>query len=118
MAGRAPSMVVPVLLITVGVGWLLSTLGVAPDINWVWTLGLGVVGVLVFAIYGVDKATIVVGTLFILTSTLSVLRQSGRLTLEVEVPILVIAAGVLMMVSRHPRAPPPAWLLEPIRSAR
>jgi hypothetical protein len=118
MAAKAQSIVVPILLITVGVGWLLSTLGVAPDINWVWTLGLGVVGVLVFAIYGVDKATVVVGTLFILTSILSVLRQSGRITLEVEVPVLVIAAGVLMMVSRHPRVPPPAWLLDSIPKGR
>lgn len=110
MTANSKALFVPILLITVGVGWLMSTLGVAPDINWVWTLGLAVVGVSTFVLYGLDKVTLVVGSFFVLLSIMSVLRQSGRLSLDIEVPLLVIAAGVLMLVARHSRIPTPRWL--------
>jgi hypothetical protein len=104
------ALILPILLITIGVGWLLSTLGIAPKIDWVWTLGLLVVGVLTFAFYGFDKVTLVVGGFFILASILSILRQTDRLSIDVEVPILVIASGLLLLAARHPRVPLPKWL--------
>lgn len=48
------SVVVPILLITVGFGWLLTAQEVIPGVNWVWVLGLGIVGVLTFALGGVN----------------------------------------------------------------
>ena len=106
------TLVVPVLLITLGIGWLLTVLGVAPQINWVWTLGLALVGVLALAVGGIDKSTVVIGPLFILASCLSLLRQMGRLHVDTEIPILVIATGVLLLVARHRRIPAPSWLLD------
>ena len=115
------SLVIPILLITLGVGWLLTTMGVAPGINWVWTLGIALVGILTLAV-GFDKATVVVGPFFILASCLSILRQTGRLSIDLEVPILVIAAGVLLLVARLKFIPLPTWLAEqktsPLASAR
>ncbi len=110
MTADSKALFIPILLITVGVGWLMSTLGVAPDINWVWTLGLAAVGVLTFVQYGLDKVTVVIGSFFVILSVMSVLRQSGRLSLDVEVPLLVIAAGVLTLIARHPSIPAPKWL--------
>jgi hypothetical protein len=104
------TLIVPILLITVGTGWLLSTIGIAPDINWVWTLGLAVVGLLTFAMYGFDKATLVVGGFFLITSVLSILRQTGRMSIDIEIPILVIVSGVLLMASRSSRVPVPKWM--------
>ena len=104
------TLILPILLITIGVGWLLSVLGIAPDIDWVWTLGLAVVGILSFAFYGFDKITLVVGGFFILASVLSVLRQTGRLSIDIEIPILVIASGLLLLAARHPNVPTPKWL--------
>ncbi len=107
------------LLITVGTGWLLSTLGIAPSINWVWTLGLAVVGLLTFVIGGVDKVTVVIGPFFILASTLSILRQTGRLSFDVEVPALVILSGILLIVARLPVIPTPKWITsEPLGPPR
>jgi hypothetical protein len=106
------TLVFPILLVTVGTGWLLSTLGVAPRIDWVWTLGLAAVGLLAFVAGGIDKFTVVIGPLFIIASCLSVLRQTGRLDLDVEVPILVIVAGVLLLIVRHPVIPVPNWIVE------
>jgi hypothetical protein len=105
------TLVIPILLITLGVGWLLTTLGVVPEIDWVLTLGLAVVGILTFVLGGWDKASVVIGPLFIVASCLSILRQTDRLHINTEVPILVITAGVLLLVARLPSIPPPAWLI-------
>lgn len=115
MPSDKKTLILPLLLITIGTGWLLSTLGIAPGIDWVWTLGLGLVGLLAFVVGGFDKVTFVVGIFFLATSCLSVLRQTGRLSLDVEVPILVITAGVLLLVARLPWIPVPTWLLQPPR---
>src|SRR5262245_9608962 len=104
------SLVVPILLITFGTGWLLTTLGVAPRIDWVWTLGIAITGILTFALGGIDKVTVAVGPFFLLASFLSILRQTGRLRIDIEVPVLIIAAGILLLVAGLPSVPSPAWL--------
>ena len=106
------TLLLPILLIAVGTGWLLTTLGFAPGIDWIWTSGLGAVGVLTFVLCGVDKVSVVVGPFFILASFLSILRQNGRLRVDVEIPVLVIIAGVLFWIARNPAIPIPAWLVQ------
>lgn len=106
------TLVLPILLITVGVGWLLTTLGIAPGIDWVWTLGLAILGVLTVAVGGFDKVTVVIGPFFIIASCLSVLRQAGRLHIDVEVPILVIVIGVLFLIAHMPGIPVPTWIVQ------
>lgn len=106
------TLIVPILLIGVGVGWLLTTLNITPGINWVWTLSLAVVGVVAFVV-GFDKLTFVAGSFFIAASCLSLLRQTDRLNPDVEVPILVIVGGVLLLIARHPVIPIPKWVHEP-----
>jgi hypothetical protein len=105
------TLILPVLLITVGSGWLLSTAGVMPGVDWIWTLGLAVVGMLTFVVGRFDKVTAVVGPFLIIASCLSVLRQTGRLHVDLEVPILVITAGVLTLVARAPMIPAPRWFI-------
>lgn len=112
MKADKSTLILPILLITVGVGWLLTTLGVAPGIDWIWTLGLAIVGLLAFVLGGLDKVTVVVGPLFIITSCLSVLRQTERLPFNVEVPVLVILSGVLLLIARLPAIPLPKWAAE------
>lgn len=111
MNSNNATLVPPCLLITVGIGSLLTTLGIAPEIDWVWTLGI-VVGFLSFVIGGFDKVTFVVGSFFVTTSFLSVLRQTERITVNVEIPILVIVAGCLLLVARLPVIPYPSWITE------
>ncbi len=102
--------IVPVLLVTVGTGWLLTTLGIAPEINWVWTLGLAICGVATFIACGFDKFSFVVGSLFAVTSLTSVLRQSGQLAFDHEVPILVIVSGLLLFFARLKAVPAVTWM--------
>lgn len=108
------TLVIPILIIVVGVGWLLTVQGFAPGINWIWTLGLAVIGILTLVISkGIDKVSIIVGPLFLAASLLSVLRQTGRLNLDMEVPLLVIGIGVLSLIAQHPKIPKPGWM-EPL----
>src|SRR5690348_3812715 len=106
------TLVIPILLITLGVGWLLSALDVVPEVDWVWTLGVALVGVLAFALGGFDKVTVVVGTFFLIASGLSVLRQTGRIAINIEIPVLVITAGILMIVAQLRVIPAPKWVTE------
>jgi hypothetical protein len=109
---RVP-VIFPILVIVVGVGWLLTAQGIAPGINWVWTLGLGVIGLLAILVSGIDKVSVVLGPFFILASILSVARQQGYLKLDTEVPILVISIGVLLLIARLPAIPLPKWFTPP-----
>jgi hypothetical protein len=107
------SLAIPILIVAVGVGWLLTAQGFGPGINWVWTLGLGVIGILTFVLSkGCDKVSVVIGPFFLLASLLSVLRQTGQLSLDSEVPILVIAIGLLLLVARLPTISKPGWFIE------
>ena len=112
------TLILPFLLIAVGAGWLLTTLGIAPGVDWIWTLGLAAVGLLTFSVSGLDKITVVLGPLFILASSLSILRQTGRLHLDIEVPILVIVAGVLLLAARSPAIPIPRWVIPAPKETR
>jgi hypothetical protein len=104
--------ILPLLLITFGVGWLLTSLGLVPSIDWVWTLGIGAVGVLTLAFGGVNKFTIVVGPFLIISSCFSFLRQMGMLRFEVEAPLLVIFFGTLLLVAQLPTIPMPPWIIQ------
>ena len=111
-SGSKGTVVLALLIISVGVGWLLTTLAVAPGINWVLTLSLGMIGVLAFVVSGgIDKVSVIVGPFFLLGSVLSILRQSGVLTIDVEVPICVIMIGVLMLVAQLKAIPLPKWFI-------
>ena len=110
MSGSKASVAVPVLIIAVGTGWLLTTQHVIPGVDWVWVLGLGVGGILTMALAGIDKVTIVVGPFLIISTFFSLARQTGRLTVDTEVPCLVILAGVLALLARVVNVPTPSWI--------
>jgi hypothetical protein len=111
LSNRRAPLVIPILIIIVGVGWLLTVRGFGPGINWIWTLGLGAIGILTFVLSGFDKVSVVVGPFLLLSSLLSVLRQTGGLDLDVEVPVLVITIGVLLLIAHLPAIPKPGWFV-------
>lgn len=110
------TLILPILLIGVGIGWLLTTLNVTPGVNWAWTLSLSVVGLVAFVV-AFDKFTFVAGSFFVVAGILSLLRQTDRLDVDLEVPILVIVAGILLLIARHPAIPIPQWVHEPPKSS-
>lgn len=107
-------LVLALLVMTVGVGWLLTVQGYMPGVNWIWVLGLGVVGVLTFVLSGgLDKASVILGPFFLVSSCLSLARQTGRLSANIEPPILVILMGLLLLVAQFRFIPYPKWLEGP-----
>ncbi len=113
-ASDARKSLIPALaLITVGTGWLLTTWGVIPGVNWIWVLGLAAVGFLVLFIGGLDKVTVVVGPFLMISTVFALLRQTGRLSGDTEVPCLLIVAGILALVSYFLPLPAPEWLDRP-----
>ncbi len=107
---------IPITIIVVGIGWLLTVHGVLPGVNWLWVLALGLAGVLVPALLGIDKATMVIGPFLILSTIMSLLRQTDRISIDTEVPLLVIGLGVLLLVVQLTPLPHPKWLYDPIRA--
>jgi hypothetical protein len=107
-------LVLSILIIALGIGDLLTAKGFFPGIDWAWTLGLAVVGVMTFVLSGgIDKVSVVVGTFLIVSSILSVLRQTDQISENVEVPLLVIAIGVLIFIAQLGVVPAPRWLVWP-----
>lgn len=111
MTQSKSTILLPVLLVAIGSGWLLSNMGVTPDVDWVWTLLLAALGILTFVIGGFDKVTATIGPLLILASGMSWLRQTGRVSVGVEVPVLMILGGLLALVAHLPFIPAPRWLI-------
>ena len=106
------------LVIALGIAWLLNTLGVIPGVNWLWTGGLGVIGILVLLANGVNKFTFVIGLFLLASSVFSVLRQTGRLAEDIEMPVLFIIFGVLLLLSLLLPLATPGFLREEQRDKK
>jgi hypothetical protein len=106
------SLAVPILIIAVGVGWMLTVHHVLPGVNWIWLLMLAIAGVLVIIVGGPDKVTLVIGPFLIIATMFSLLRQTGRISIDSEVPALVILLGVLMLLVRLLPVPAPKWFTD------
>jgi len=104
-------LMVPLLIVGVGVGWLLNASAVLPGVDWAWSLGLGTLGIAML-VCAFDKVTAVAGPFLMIASGLSVARQSTRLDLEMEAPILVIVFGLLLFAVQLLPIPTPRWVLD------
>ena len=100
-------LVLPSLVVALGAAWLLNALDVLPRLDWIWTMGLAAAGVATLAYAGLNLLSAVIGPFLLTASTLSVLRQTGRLAFRVELPILVIAAGAYWFIGRVLKLPVP-----------
>lgn len=99
-----------VLIIAVGTGWLLNETGVMPGVNWIWTGILGIAGAMLLVLAGLNQLTILVGPFLVSAAVLSLLRQAGYMPVRIEIPILVVVAGVLLLLSHILPLRMPAYL--------
>jgi membrane-bound ClpP family serine protease len=97
--------IVPILLILLGGVWLLNNLNWLPDYYWFWTLGLIVGGIVLMVVEGITKSSIVMGPMLILVGVFSLLREGFAISWSIQLPILLMALGVLLLVSRLPSIP-------------
>lgn len=97
--------VFPVILIALGAAWLLNSLDWLPGVHWLWIIGLIGAGVAILLLDGFTKSSVVAGPLLILAGVLSFARQYYDLAWRFIFPLMLIAAGVLMLVARLPSLP-------------
>lgn len=110
MPGSRKSLFVPILILALGICWLLNTLKIMPGVEWIWTGGLAIIGILAVVIGGVNKMTFVVGPFLLICSVFSILRQTGRISIDHEIPILVIVLGGLLLIAQLAPLPNPEWM--------
>ena len=91
------NLVIAILIIGFGVTWLLNVLQIVKSVDWIWTIGLGLTGALTLIFGGVHKLTAVIGPFLIVAAALSIFRQLGRMSLDVELPILMVGLGILLV---------------------
>jgi len=106
-------LVISMLTTTVGAGLLLNAMDLLPPIDWLWTIGLFVAGVLMMTLGGINKLTAVIGPFLIFAALCSVLRQTEVMPVKYEIPLLVIVLGCLLFVSEILDLPAPRCLHEP-----
>lgn len=103
---------VPILVIAFGVAWLLNVNNILPGVNWIWTAGLAVSGILLLVLDKLNKFNFVVGLFLIVAALFSILRQTGKITSAVEVPTLFILLGVLMLLAQVFKLQKPSWIMD------
>ncbi len=95
----------PIVLIILGAAWLLNSLHWLPDVHWIWIVGMIGAGVAIMVLDGVTKSSVVAGPLLILAGLLSFFHQYYALGWRFMIPVMLIAAGLLMLVARSPSIP-------------
>ena len=106
MKSSKPAIAISLLIIALGIGWLLNVLSVIKGVDWIWVTALGISGILLLGLAKLDRFNFVVGTSLIICSVLSLLRQTGKLTFNIEAPVLFISVGLLLLFSHLLRLPP------------
>lgn len=104
-------LIVPILIIGIGIGWLLNAMEIFPVMDWLWSILLGLTGVLIIAFGGKNSMTLLLGPSFLVGCLFSVLRQLSVLDVKYEVPTLMIAFGVIWLIVTLLKLPPPEWVL-------
>ena len=112
MKSRKPAIAIAFLIVALGIAWLLNAMRVAPNLDWIWIIGLGVSGILLLTVTRMDRFNFVAGLSLIVSSVLAVLRQSGKLTVNVEAPVLFITIGMLLLLAQFIPLPASAPALE------
>jgi hypothetical protein len=107
---RYASLVLPLFIVAVGVGWLRTVQGVLPSVNWLWVLSLVAAGIALPLVSGWDKVTVVAGPFLLISSVFALLRETQQLSTDTEMPCLLIVFGVLLLLSRLLPLPAPKWL--------
>jgi len=95
----------PVTLIVLGALGLVWYFGWFPDFDALTSIGFIAGGVLVIAMDGVTKSSIVLGPTLIALGIAWWLHDQHHLRWSLLVSVLLIVIGALMLVARSPRIP-------------
>ncbi len=96
----------PILIIAVGTGWLLSAKNIMPGVDWALVLSMSSLGLLIL-LSKLSPTSIVLGPILLLSAFLMVMLQSHQIDVDLFLPIIVISFGLLMLISRFIKINPP-----------
>ena len=95
----------PIVLIVVGILGLVWYFGWIPDFDAMTSIGFIAGGVLVLAMDGITKSSVVLGPTLIAIGVAWWVHDQQQVRLRLLVPVLLIVIGLLMLVARSPRIP-------------
>ena len=113
MEHHSKRFIVPVMILTLGIGHLLNIKGFIPQVDWLWTGSLGVAGLMLLVLGKRDKMTYTLGPWLIVAAASSIMRELDRIDISTEAPVLVIALGVFLLISEMLKLPNPEYLKNP-----
>jgi len=114
----AKGVLISLLIIAIGIAWLLNTLHFIGGVDWIWTIGLAVAGILTLAWGRINKLSFIMGAFLLIGSVFSILRQVNAMRVEVEVPLLVVIFGILFLIAQLPFIPHTATVASIIEEAK
>jgi len=100
MKSRKPAIAISFLIVALGIAWLLNVRNPMPGVDWIWPIALGVSGILLLTTMRLDRFNFVAGLSLIVSSILAVLRQTGKISVNFEAPVLFITVGVLLFLAQ------------------
>ena len=98
--------VIPILIVGFGAMWMFDALDVALPLGFVWTCVLFAIGIAILVGTGFNQEGFPWGMFFLAAGVCSILRQAHVLAVRVELPLLVIALGVLLGINQSGLIPP------------
>jgi hypothetical protein len=110
--------VIALLIIAIGMGWLLTSMNFGGGIDWIYTIAIAAAGVVTFALSKFNKISFVIGSFLIICSIMSLVRQMKMIKSEIEVPVLVVAFGVLVLIASTPFIPMPQFVIDAKEAAK
>lgn len=89
----------PATVILVGMGWLLTSLGILPGVRWAIPATLAFLGTLILVIDTISRFSFTVGLTLGLSALFSVLQQIGALPQGTVLPLSLLVLGLLWLLS-------------------
>jgi hypothetical protein len=108
----AKGVLISFMVMAIGIAWLLNTLNFIGGVDWIWTGLLGASGLIALAWGKLNKFTFIIGAFLVVSSVFSILRQTGIMSVNVEIPLLVIAFGAVLLIAQLPFIPLPKMVLD------
>ncbi|NLB63837.1 MAG: hypothetical protein GX801_07000 [Fibrobacter sp.] len=92
-------LLLPFVIILVGTGWLLTSLGFLPGVHWGLPAVLGFLGTAVLVIDTISRFTFIVGLTMIAAGIFRVLQQAQYLPQDTVLPLTLLTLGLLWILS-------------------
>jgi hypothetical protein len=89
----------PIVIILIGTGWLLTSLGALPGVHWGWPAVMAFLGTLILVIDVISRFTFITGLTLISAAFFRVFQQAKYLPPDTVLPLTLLVLGLLWILS-------------------